>query len=624
LRRLYVDEGKTETEIAQLFGTYQVRVGRLRRSYGIPTIARTDRLGLPNALTPRLRSVLIGSMLGDGGLQRTGPRTARYFEHHSAKQRAYLDWKVEEWGPFVSSTSPSNKGQYKGHCFRTHGCHTLFPYWQMFYPEGKGAKTFVRFPLEWVDELALAVWFMDDGSKTTNYFRFSVGPRVEDQRVQRRALQQFDIQGKLYGEDGDTALHVQGRTYTTRFIDAVRPHIHPSMSYKLRLKPRKAGVAPRHLLTPERLQPLVERGFSAQTIADVFKVSRNSVRRALDWMGVPKRPPGRPPKARKELDVGSAELAIQRLDDEADSYIDDVLAILSRTELPLWEPTDQKLARDIELIRKAVTKVEGDTLVRTSTGGSTLCRTLFPYRWDARYRRHPSAREAWYTQKYLRRAIQFQVSVKDPVTPVRVFRAVQAVVRGPTNFRPCYAKAVVEMYSPAGGMVLDPCAGYGGRAVGALVARRRYVGVEPHPEAPEAFRGLLRALGGRLELHNEPFEDVSLGDLQADLVLTSPPYFCVERYADDAAQSWVRYPTWEAWVEGFLRVLVDKSRAHLKPGGRFCVNTKDVRVRGSLYPIAGKLTELAERAGFKLETTLKLPLGRIGKKVNSEPLFVFR
>jgi hypothetical protein len=624
LRRLYVDEGKTETEIAQLFDTYQVKVGRLRRSYGIPTIARTDRLGLPGALAPRLRSILVGSMLGDGGLRRTGPQTAGYVEHHSAKQKAYLDWKVEEWGPFVATTPSSDKGSYRGFRLITHGCRVLFPFWEMFYPEGDGNKTFTQLPLEWVDELALAVWFMDDGSRAADAFRFAVGPREEDQRVQLRVLRQFNLRGKLYGEDGDTALHVQGRTYTTRFIDAVRPHIHPSMAYKLKLKPRKAGVAPRHLLTPERLQPLVERGFSAQAIANVFKVSRNSVRRALDRMGVPKRPPGRPPRTHKELDVGSAELAIQRLDDGADSYIDDVLAILSRTDIPLPDHSDRKLARDIELIRKATTKVEGDALVRTSTGGSALCTQLFPYRWDARYRRHPSAREAWYTQKYLRRAIQFQVSVKDPVTPVRVFRAVQAVVRGPTNFRPCYAKAVVEMFSPAGGTVLDPCAGYGGRAVGALVAGRRYVGVEPHPEAPEAFRGLLRALGGHLELHNEPFEDVGLGDLRADLVLTSPPYFCVERYADDATQSWVRYPTWEAWVEGFLRVLVNKSRAHLRPGGRFCVNTKDVRVRGRSYPIAGKLAQLAEEAGFKLEATLKLPLGRIGKKINSEPLFVFR
>jgi len=625
LTRLYVEEGKTETEIARMFGTYQVKIGRLRREYCIPTLCRTDRLGLPAELTPRLRSILVGSMLGDGGLRPTGSKTVGYVEHHSVKQKAYLDWKVMEWGPFVSTIPPSDKGTFRGFRIITHGCQTLWPFWEMFYPEGSGAKTFTNLPVDWVDDLALAVWFMDDGSKDGRYVKFSVGPNKADQRAQMQMLRRLGLNGKLYGEGGDVRIGVNSRTGVNRFLDLVRPHMHPSMAYKLEVQPSKGGVAPRDLLTPARLQPLLDRGFSAQAMAGVFGVSRGSISRALDRMGAPQRPTGRPRRStRKELDVESAAFAIKLLDPTLDDFKEKVLALLSRTELPLELPTEELALTDWERLRRAPTHLEGDTFVKVSHGGSKLCQRFFPHRWGARYRGNPSVKEAWYDPKYLKRAIQFQVSVNDPVTPVRVFRALQAVVRGPTNFRPCFAKALVEALCPEGGLVLDPCAGYGGRAVGTLAAGRRYVGVDPHPKAGGAFDGL-RALVGELGFHNCPFEEVELGRLKADMVFTSPPYFSVERYSDDTTQSWVRYSSWEAWIEGFLRPFVVKSKAHLKSGGLFCVNTKDVRIGRREFPIVGELTRLAQEVGFELERILTVPLGRIGKKAPlGEPLLVFQ
>ncbi len=47
LQRLYVEEGLTEKEIASLYETYQVKINRLRRNYGIPTVLKSERLDLP-------------------------------------------------------------------------------------------------------------------------------------------------------------------------------------------------------------------------------------------------------------------------------------------------------------------------------------------------------------------------------------------------------------------------------------------------------------------------------------------------------------------------------------------------------------------------------------------------
>jgi hypothetical protein len=625
LRQLYQEEGLSDYTIAKRFGLYQVKVGRLRKKLGIPNRAKEDRLALPTELTQRQRSILVGSMLGDGNLRPVGKTTARYIEHHSLKQRAYLDWKVAEWGPFFSAVSPSHKGEHRGFKLGTHASSVLHPFWEMFYPKRDGNKTFVQLPLEWVDDLALAVWFMDDGSRTSSYARFSVSPNKQDHVVLRKILSRFGIESTLYFEDS-YSIHIQGRTAYSRFLDVIQGHIHPSMNSKVELKePRKAGAAPRDVLTLEKVLPLVERGFSAQGIAGIFQVSRQSVGRALDRMGVPQRRTGRPAKGVcKELTIEAASMKLSQLNPELPSYRDDVLKVLSQTEIPLPHVTEEQLARDIELLRGAKTRLEGETLTGVSKGGSALCNHLFQHRFEARYHLSPSAKEAWYDPHYLKHAIRFQLAVGDPIQPNRVFRALQAVVRAPTNFRPCFAKAIAEAFSPLDGLVLDPCAGYGGRAAGVLAAGRSYVGVDPHPKAKASFEGLRKALGGNLEFHAEPFESVSLGGIQADLVFTSPPYFSVERYSDAVTQSWVRYATWDSWLAGFLQPLVSKSMGHLKPGGYFCINTKNVRMKSKEYPIVDELTQRALEAGFILESTLQLPLGRIGKTAQTEPLLVFR
>ena len=624
LRDLYLKDLLTETTIARRFGISQTQVGRLRRKYGIPTLSKSDRFGLPEELSPRLRSIFVGSMLGDGGLRRIGSATARYEESHSAEQRPYLDWKAEEWGPFVSKVIPTTKGEYKGWRLISHSCKALWPFLEVFYPKGFGAKTFSKMLLEWVDALALAVWFMDDGSRSGEFFRFSVGPNRKDQQIQLRILRRLGLSGKIYGKGGDVCIHLQDRSNKGLFLDLVRPYIHSSMVSKLVLpKCRKAGSAPRDLLTSDRLRPLVvDRKLTLREVAEIFQVSVQSVRRALVRFGIPYARKGRG-VSRGVLTVEAARVGIERLDSASNSHVEDVLAILSRTEIPLPASSPKSLQEDVERLRAAPTMLSGNKFVKVSWAGAHLCNHFFSHRWDARYRRNPSIRHAWYDPKYLRRAIKFQISVGDPVTPVRVFRALQAVVRGPTNFRPSIAKAVVDAFCPLGGLVLDPCAGYGGRAAGTLITGRRYFGVDPHPNSEKAHKGLQTVLGGSLEFLCKPFEDTDLEGLQADLVFTSPPYFAVERYSNDTSQSWVRYPMWKVWLESFLYVMVEKAWVNLRPGGVFCVNTKDVRDGSKVYPIGGALLEAAQRTGFRLQQKFEIPLGRIGRRPNVEPLYVF-
>ena len=398
------------------------------------------------------------------------------------------------------------------------------------------------------------------------------------------------------------------------------------MVSKLELKVvRRAGPAPRDVLTQDKVTALLERGHSLQGIADILDVSRGSVSRALDRFGIAHRPAGRPSQGGpSDLTVDEATSLVARIKEGNPDYVDDVVRVLSRTRIPLPTPTQEEVAHDVDLLRKCPTILSDTSFKYISKAGSLACTKSFPHRWEAYYRNNLSPKQAWYDERVLRQAVKFQIRVGDPVTPVRVFRAIQAVVRAPTNFRPSIAKAIVEVYSPPGGSVLDPCAGYGGRAAGSLASGRTYFGVDPHPKASESLSRLHLDFGGTLEFFNMPFEEFDESSLGVDLVFTSPPYFSVERYSDDATQSWVRYKTWGSWVRAFLEPLALKSFFHLKPGGAFCVNTKNIRIGSSQFPILEKLTRISIATGFVLESTLEIPIGRIGKDLRSEPLLVFR
>ena len=333
-------------------------------------------------------------------------------------------------------------------------------------------------------------------------------------------------------------------------------------------------------------------------------------------------------KLTRDLTVPQAESILRQLSLDDTKIAEKVLAVILRTKIPLKEYEDSKLLRDFELLCSSQVAVIQNVVQGFSGVGASLCNRFFKHKYDACYQTNPSARDAWGDPYWLRRAIKFQLRLGSSLMPWSLFRALCVILRAPTNFRPTVAKALVEAYCPKGGTVLDPCAGYGGRAVGALAVGRKYVGVDPHPNALRAFSELFEFMQAPIEwakLHQAPIEDVSLGALQADFAFTSPPYFSVERYANNTEQSWVRYPNWELWCANFLAPMFTKVWQHLAPGAAFCLNVQDVICNGHKYNLVQDSIRLGQQVGFLLEATLTLPLGRFGKAApKTEPILVFR
>jgi hypothetical protein len=227
-----------------------------------------------------------------------------------------------------------------------------------------------------------------------------------------------------------------------------------------------------------------------------------------------------------------------------------------------------------------------------------------------------------------------------------------------TAFPPFHARFFAEKYLPSSGrsIVVDPCAGWGGRLLGTLCVNRldpvMYIGIDPEKRNREAYENLYGRV--RKYLRNEisgerymqifyrPFEDwvkstyaKRLNGL-VDLVFTSPPYFSAEVYnTDNKNQSANRYTTYEIWREQFYRVLIQGAFDLLKPGGTFVLNIANVTSSNSLEKDA---RILAREVGFSNGGFYKLAMSIVpgtrtgirhrvvvdGIEFKHEPCFVFQ
>ncbi len=211
--------------------------------------------------------------------------------------------------------------------------------------------------------------------------------------------------------------------------------------------------------------------------------------------------------------------------------------------------------------------------------------------------------------------------------------------QGVSNFRPTTAAALYHRHLPTtGGVVWDMSAGFGGRLLGPLACPRvsKYVGTDPSSltydglmEMKNELLHLLNVMGypaPTVELHRLGSEDFKPEAGSLDLCASSPPYSSHERYSDEESQSYIRFPTNELWLNGYMRMTLENCRLGLKPDGRLVMNLADTE---TYPPLTNDFLALARNTGFTLVETLQLALSKmVGTDKPSashkyEPIYVF-
>lgn len=185
------------------------------------------------SLTSVQHAVLVGSLLGDGTLRRQGTRTNALLEvNHAEHFREYVDWKWRHFQEYVS-TQPKARlgnGARVAYRFTTRSLPIFTNYYNWFY---ENRKKIIPRDIT-IDPVALAVWFMDDGSRSRsacylNTQQFS----LEDQEFLRDLLDgTFGIQSALNRDKKYMRLRITTAS-TKTLVDIIRLHVIPCLRYKL-------------------------------------------------------------------------------------------------------------------------------------------------------------------------------------------------------------------------------------------------------------------------------------------------------------------------------------------------------------------------------------------------------
>lgn len=194
------------------------------------------------ALSYRQTAIIVGSLLGDGCLEKR-ERGVRLRLDHGSKQKSYLLWKHTELQNIsgkVLEVDYYHKGHntyYKNYRFSTFSNELLNNYWRKFYVNGKKVipkdiTVLLREPL------ALAIWFMDDGYKRSdcNALRLSTDSfSFEENVLLQKALQaNFGIATAIHKKGKYWNLYIPEK-YAKAFVNLVKPFIHKTLDYKIDL-----------------------------------------------------------------------------------------------------------------------------------------------------------------------------------------------------------------------------------------------------------------------------------------------------------------------------------------------------------------------------------------------------
>jgi hypothetical protein len=161
--------------------------------------------------------------------------------------------------------------------------------------------------------------------------------------------------------------------------------------------------------------------------------------------------------------------------------------------------------------------------------------------------------------------------------------------RAITFFKPSIAKHIYQRYNATS--VFDPCAGWGGRALGAMVLGIPYQGCDTNKDLDEVYEELWYVRGEDEEPPDMGIEVMDCLDFltpeyiakspwwpdgcspskpmpfKYDCVLTSPPYYDLEIYPHQED-----LPSEEEWYKKWLMPVISRCYKFMEKGGHCCIN----------------------------------------------------
>jgi recombination protein RecA len=231
-----------------LTANHQVRTPGGWREAGELAVGDRVMLSQAHRLSDTQWQMVLGGLMGDAALSASripGSLGTRFRMGHGAKQVEYLDWKATMFENIGQSRTTNAKGAT---FVDLQPLPELAELRQVVY-FGDGKKHLTWEYLKALTPLALAVWYMDDGSFTLR----SKGAQERTQggsgraeicveamspgsreRLVEHLRDSYGLETKVTERGSRRKAVLQFTTASTaRFHDLIAPHVHPSMGYKL-------------------------------------------------------------------------------------------------------------------------------------------------------------------------------------------------------------------------------------------------------------------------------------------------------------------------------------------------------------------------------------------------------
>ena len=188
------------------------------------------------SLTEEQKSILIGCLLGDGAMRKK--KNALLEINHCLAQKSLVDWKFSKFKELVRTLPKSRKGNGKRIAYRfvTRSLPELTPFYDKFFASKKK-----RIPIDLdLTPLALAIWFMDDGSKTYSSVYLNTQQFSKDEQLNLiyALKKQFGIDSTLNKDKTYFRIRIKTRSIV-EFINLVEPFVLEEFKYKL---PKQTSV----------------------------------------------------------------------------------------------------------------------------------------------------------------------------------------------------------------------------------------------------------------------------------------------------------------------------------------------------------------------------------------------
>lgn len=197
-------------------------------------------------ITPEVKQVLLGTLLGDGTIIRSGALNTIQFSH-SVVQNDYFNYVCELLGDLIASKREYRSGY--GSVIQRASTKSCLEVSQLIdYITPKGKKTVTREWCNMITPLGLAIWYMDDGS-LSNRDEVNQRPRIsfatngfsfDECQLLQEMMSRFGITSKIATKPSYKGNVIQvGSDDTEKFCELIAPFVCKAMKYKLPIKYEK-------------------------------------------------------------------------------------------------------------------------------------------------------------------------------------------------------------------------------------------------------------------------------------------------------------------------------------------------------------------------------------------------